>query len=152
MARRKKYTQRTLEQAVRRYFASISRERTITERVDSGRKDSSGHVIWNTVPIKNLLGEEMKVIEYMVPPTVGGLCSYLGIHRSTWHEYSNKSKHPELAAITGWAKSQMQAWLEEQLVTRRDVRGVVFDLENNYGYGDRDSDAGSEAVQIIDDL
>lgn len=141
MGRPKKYTEKTLTKAVRRYFDSISREVAVTERVDSGERDSKGHVIWNTVPVTNKLGEPMKVTEYAVPPTVAGLCAYLGIHRSTWAEYCDPDRHAELIAVTAEVRDIMQGYREEQLLTRsgKDVRGIVFDLQNNYGYSEKRS-------------
>ena len=139
MGRPKKYTEKTLTREVRRYFDSISREVTVTEKTDSGRKDSKGHVIWEDRPVTNKLGENITVTVYAVPPTVGGLCTFLGIHRSTWFDYCDPGIHPELAAITAEARGIMQAWLEEQLLTRKDVKGIVFDLQNNYGYSEKRS-------------
>ena len=70
MGRPRKYTRIGLEKAVQRYFDSISREVTVTEKVDSGERDDKGHVIWEQVPIINKLGEEIRVTEFAVPPTV----------------------------------------------------------------------------------
>lgn len=136
-----KYTKKALERAVREYFDSISREVEMTERVDSGQKDDKGHVIWNVEKVKNKLGEPVVVTEFLVPPSVQGLCRHLGIHRSTWWEYSDHQQHPEFAPICARAKDVMQGYREEQLLTRpgKDVRGIVFDLENNYGYAEKRS-------------
>lgn len=137
----KKYTAKTLAPAVQEYFDSISREIEMTEKVDSGQKDKDGHVIWTTVKIENKLGEPVRVTEFLVPPSVQGLCRHLGIHRSTWWEYSDSQRHPKLAPICARAKDVMQGYREEQLLTRpgKDVRGIVFDLENNYGYAEKRS-------------
>ena len=67
--RPKKYTKKGLEKAVEGYFASISRD----ER-------------------------EAWEAEYKRPPTVSGLCLYLGIDRSTWRNYADPRLHPEF----GW--------------------------------------------------
>lgn len=137
----KKYTARTLAPAVREYFDSISREIELTEMVDSGEKDDKGHVIYVPRKVENKLGQPVKVTEFLVPPSVQGLCDHLGIHRSTWWEYSDSQKHPELAGIISRARDVMQGYREEQLLTRpgKDVRGIVFDLENNYGYAEKRS-------------
>lgn len=136
MARPKKYSQKALREAVGRYFDSISRIVPVTERIDSGRKDDKGHVIWDTVTVLNSLGEEAKRTEFLIPPSVGGLCAYLGIHRSTWAQWCDQK---EYSAITTEASEKMQLWLEEQLLTRsgKDVRGIVFNLQNNYGYSEK---------------
>ena len=80
--RPKKYTKKSLKEAVERYFRSISR--TIPA------KDLAGHVI------RNDDGEDIMVTEYVVPPSISGLCLYLGIDRSTWQNYADAALHPEL--------------------------------------------------------
>lgn len=139
MGRKKAYTPESLDKAVRKYFKTITREVKVTEKVDSGRKDSSGHVIWETKPVINCLGKEVFVTEFIVPPTVEGLCVFLGIHRSTWADYCDREKYPEFSDTTTYARGRMQGWREEQLITRKDVKGIVFDLQNNYGYRERQS-------------
>lgn len=134
MARKKNYTPETLQRAVEKYFKTITRKVKVTEKVDTGKKDSSGHVIWENRPVTNCLGKELEVTEYLVPPSVAGLCEFLGIHRSTWAEYCSQE---EFSDTTSHARGRMQGWREEQLVTRKDVKGIVFDLENNYGYRER---------------
>ena len=73
----------------------------------------------------------MWVTEYLVVPSVGGLCEFLGIHRSTWAEYCSQE---EFSDTTTRVQGRLRAWREEQLLTRKDVKGIIFDLENNYGY------------------
>lgn len=137
MAAPKKYTENTLKKAVNKYFDSISREVPLTEKKDSGRKDNMGHVIWDDVPVLNQLGEQIVKTEYLIPPTVGGLCAFLEIHRSTWAEYCDHDKYPEFSDTTTRAQGCMRTWNEEQLLTRsgKDIKGVIFNLENNYNYG-----------------
>lgn len=134
MSRPRKYTPNTLKKAVNDYFDSISRLVPLTEKKNTGRKDGDGHVIYEEVPVLNRLGAQATVLEYLVPPTVGGLCEHLGIHRSTWADYCDAQQHPEFSDTTTHARGRMRAWLEEQLLTRKDVKGIVFDLQNNYGY------------------
>jgi hypothetical protein len=135
VGRPRKFTRLGLEKAVQRYFDSISREVTVTEKVDSGERDDHGHVVWELVPIVNKLGEEIRVTEYAVPPTVQGLCHSIGIHRSTWAEYCDPEKHPEFSDTTTRARGLLREYLERELLTRpgKDVRGIVFQLEMNYG-------------------
>lgn len=141
VARPKKYTERTLKKAVEAYFDSITREVPLTENVDTGEKDRSGHKIYEVKPVYNKRGEQVTITEYLVPPTVGGLCEHLKIHRSTWAEYSDPEIHPEFSDTTTRARGRMREYLEQQLLTRpgKDIKGVIFSLENNYGYQDRHS-------------
>lgn len=137
----RKYTARSFDRAVERYFAGITRRVELTEKKDSGRRDNMGHVVWEEVPVVNSLGERAVVTQYIVPPSVGGLCEALGIHRSTWAEYCDAEKHPEFSDTVARARGRMRAWNEEQLLTRpgKDVKGIIFNLENNYGYREQQS-------------
>lgn len=150
MARPKKFTALKLRKEVSRYFDSISRTVTVTEKKDSGDRDDKGHVIWETAEIINNLGEPLKKQEFIIPPTVGGLCEYLGIHRSTWNDYCNPELHPEFSDTTTRARGCMRAYLEQELLTRKDVKGIIFDLQNNYGYTDRkEIEIGSETKKLM---
>lgn len=135
--RPKKYTKTGLQKAVDGYFASISR----TVRV----RDEDG------VPVCNDAGEDIRVTEYVRPPSVGGLCLFLGIDRSTWQNYCDRKLHPELAEITAQARVRMEAYLEEQLLTReKNVQGLIFNLQNNYGWREkREVELGGETRQAV---
>lgn len=136
MAAPKKYTPEKLATAVRRYFKSISRRVKVTEKRPTGVKDSSGHEIYEDVPVKNMLGKEIYVTEYVVPPTVGDLSAFLGIHRDTWHSYCEQE---EFSDTTTYARGCIHAYLEREMLTRsgKDLKGVQFNLENNFGYKER---------------
>lgn len=139
MGRMKEYTAESLRRAVDKYFKSITRKVTVKEKYDTGKKDKSGHTIYAERPVLNCLGKEVVITEFLVPPSVAGISEFLGIHRSTWDNYCNPEKYPEFFDTTTYARGRMQGWREEQLVTRKDVKGIVFDLENNYGYRERKS-------------
>lgn len=150
MGRPKKYTERTLRKAVEEYFDSITREVAMTEKVDTGQKDADGHKIFENVPVINKRGEQVKITEYLVPPTVGGLCEHLGIHRSTWAEYCDENAHPEFSDTTTRTRGRMREYLEQQLLIRKDVKGVIFSLQNNYGYTERrEVDFGPQASRAL---
>lgn len=150
MARPKKFTAVKLRKEVCRYFDSISRTVTVTEKKDSGERDSHGHVIWKTVEVYNNLGEPLQKKEFIIPPTVGGLCEFLGIHRSTWNDYCNPELHPEFSDTTTRARGSMRAYLETELLTRKDVKGVIFDLQNNYGYTEKkEIEIGDAAKRML---
>lgn len=133
---RKKYTPKAFARAVERYFDSISRDAPVTEQVATGEVDRYGHPVFEPVPVTNRLGELLVRREFLVPPTVSDLCVALGIHRSTWAEYA---KDPAFSDTTTHAQGVMRAWNEQQLLTRsgKDVRGIEFNLTNNFGYKDQ---------------
>ena len=137
MGRPKKYTRKGLREAVEHYFDSISRVVPLTEKRPTDRRDSSGHVIYEVVPVMNKLGQQAMVEEFVVPPTVGGLCEALGIHRSTWNEWCDADTYPEFSDTIAHARGRMRAWCESQLLIRKDVKGIIFNLQNNYDYKER---------------
>lgn len=148
--RPRKYTPRTLKRDVERYFASITRKVRITEPVPTGRYDDKGHMIFEQVPVKNSLEEEVWVTEYIVPPEIAALCEFLEIDRSTWANYRDPDKNPEFSEITQQVYERMKAWNERELLTRpgKDIKGIVFNLENNYGYRERhDLDFSSKGIE-----
>lgn len=148
MGRPRKYTAKTLRAAVEQYFDSITREIDVTEKVDSGKRDSYGHVIWDTVPVKNKLGEIAKVTEYLVPPTLGGLCAFLKIDQSTWSRWSDADQFPEFEKIIGQVKERLLTWRQEQVLLRKDVKGLIWDLETNYGCGQKTDTAPKLSVVL----
>lgn len=133
MAAQKKYSRKALREAVENYFASISRMVPITERVDTGEKDEYGHTVYKERPVVNQLGKQVQVLEYLVKPTISGLCLHLHIHRSTWDEYCDHTTHPEFEDITTQAVELIRADRDQRLLTEKNVKGVIFDLQVNHG-------------------
>ena len=131
----KKYTKGTLEAAVREYFASITREVVIQERVPTGKKDSWGHDVYEWRDVENNLGQVAKRTEYLVPPTLGGLCIHLGIANSTWTRWRDPNKYKSFKPIIEYVDDRLIAWRKEQVVVRDKVSGIIWDLETNYGCG-----------------
>ncbi len=131
-----RYTPEKLRRAVTRYFRSITRVVPVTESVPTGELDRNGHMIYETVPVRNALGEEVRVTEYIIPPLMADLYAALKIDKSTW---SNYGKRPEFQEITQDVYERMKAWNERELLKRegKDLKGVIFNLENNYGYRER---------------
>lgn len=146
-----KYNKETLEAAVREYFARITREVVIQERVPTGEKDSWGHDVYEWRDVENNLGEVAKRTEYLVPPTLGGLCIHLGIANSTWSrwkEHPNKSK--TYKAIFEFVEDRMIAWRKEQVLIRKDVKGLIWDLEVNHGCGQKNQNTDKSVTVTIE--
>lgn len=135
----KKYNQKTLASAVKRYFKTITREVELTEKKPTGEKDKMGHMIYENAVVINAMGKPVKVTEYLIPPTVGGLSEFLGIHRDTWNAYCDHEKYPEFSDTTTYARGRIHAYLEREMLTRqgKDLKGIIFNLENNFGYSER---------------
>ena len=144
-------TSKALRAAAEAYFDSISRTVEVTEMVPTGEMDSKGHAILAAKKVYNDRGEAIRTREYLVPPTVVGLCLYLGIHRATWARWCDHQAHPELEEATEWVSSVLRAWNEEQLLTRNDkaVKGIIFNLQNNYGYTQKvEVEAGPQTREV----
>ena len=140
MARERKFkTSKALRTAAEEYFDSISRTVEVKESVPTGNLDDKGHMIMKEQAVVNDRGEVIRAREYLIPPTVVGLCLHLGIHRSTWARWCDHQAHPELEEATEWVNSILRLWNEEQLLTRGDkgVKGIMFNLQNNYGYAQK---------------
>ena len=144
----RKYTPEELETAVQQYFKSITRRRKLTEPRPTGKKDKMGHEIYEMVPVLNVLGKEVFVTEYILPPTVGDLAAALGIHRDTWHSYCNMEEYSD---TTSYAQGCIHAYLERELLTRsgKDLKGVQFNLENNFGYKERMEVSSSSLEEFL---
>ena len=123
----KKYTGRSLMEGVDAYFASISRTVEATERIETGAKT------FVEQPILSDAGEPIRYREYVVPPTLWGLCEYLGITPKTWNSYCDRLKHPEMQDAVLRADGLMREWKEQALLTRKDVRGIIYHIQNDLG-------------------
>jgi hypothetical protein len=121
-AKRRHFTPRSLEEAVDRYFASIRRTVTATERVETGPKT------FEERPILSDTGEPIRYREYVVAPTVWGLCEALGITPAEWNRFCDREEHPELQAAVQRASGLMREWKEQTLLTRKDVRGLIYHM------------------------
>ena len=139
MGRPRKYTAKQLERRIDKYFDRITAVETVTVPYDTGETDKYGHPVMGRKAAINQLGEELKETRYLVPPTIGDLCMYLGISGSTWAVYCDPEKHPEFSEATARARGRIRAYLQRELLTRsgRDVKGIIFDLQNNHGYREK---------------
>ena len=123
---RARYSPKALLKAVDGYFLSISR--TVTAQEDCGETDASGKKVLSRKDICNDLGEPIRYREYVVPPTVWGLCEYLGLRREEWDALCSQPRYREAAAL---AERRFRAWNQEALLTRKDVRGIIYHLEHD---------------------
>ena len=89
-------------------------------------------------------GEPIRFREYVVPPTVWGLCEHLGISRATWDSYCDPRRHPQFRSAAALARDLMQDWSQRALLSRKDVRGLIYILQNAQDQsGEREEETGS---------
>ena len=120
-----------LREAVDRYFRSISREKLLTEKTETGETDKSGKPITCDTAVLNALGEAVTVTEFLLPPTRWGLLHALGLTEEDWHALSRRPRH---AAVVREAESRLMEWRFQHILTLpgKDIKGFLFDLEQNY--------------------
>lgn len=121
------YTARSLLAAIDRYFASIRRTVIATERVETGPKT------YEERPILSDTGEPIRCREYVVAPTVWGLCEALGVTPAQWRQMCDGEAHPELQDAVQRAAGLMREWKEQSLLTKKDVRGLIYHIQNHLG-------------------
>lgn len=150
--RKTTYTPRRLASEVERYFKSITRTTVMTETKATGIKDEYGHMTFEQVPVLNDNGEEVQHVEWLYPPSVEDLAIFLGITPQTWANYCDKDLHPEFFDTTSRAQGRLRAWNARELLTRpgKDVRGIIFNLQNNFGYSEkREVELGEHATKAV---
>lgn len=158
--RRKKYdTPAALLKAVDRYFTGISRMVDAQELVPL--QDNNGHVmmgkkgpIYTYRTICNKKGEPYRKLEYIVPPSLAALCLDIGISQVTWAAYSDDV---ELGPVCEYAKLRVEAYLTEQVNIRDRPQGVIFNLQNNYGWRERSEHTArihdeTDGISLIDKI
>ncbi len=121
------YSPGSLRRAIDRYFASIRRTVVATERVEAGPKT------FEERPILSDTGEPIRCREYVVAPTVWGLCEALRISPAEWNRLCDPGEHPELQEAVQRAAGLMREWREQTLLTRKDVRGLIYHMQNHMG-------------------
>ncbi len=136
---RRKYTGAGLRRAVEAYFDGITRTVQVTEPVWHGEYDSKGNRVYDDEPVTNSLGAPVELEEYVIPPSMGALCRHLGISRETWSNWHDAERFPEFQETLQAARDRMQAWNEEEMLTRegKNLKGILFNLQNNYGYAEK---------------
>lgn len=151
MPREKKYTAKSFEAAATAYLDSIRRIKAITELVPTGELDKYGHPVLRAERVRDMQGKPMLRVEYVEPPTVGGLCKALGISRQTWAAYL--SEGGALGAAAQAYREECQAWNERELLTRegKNLAGITFNLQANYGYGGQkqEIELGERATRAV---
>lgn len=141
-APRKYKNAKQLEMAVEKYWKSISYEQPAIISTPTGEVDENGCVKYRTLMLTededgrirlDGLGKPKTVTKYLQPPSVLGLCLHIGIVKSTWEEYA---KTEDLGPVCARFKMRSEQYKLSRLddPSVKTVQGIMFDLENNYGY------------------
>lgn len=148
MPKRKEYTQETFRRAVDKYFAGISRRVAVKELVPTGHYTQKGAPVLEPRDVKNDAGKLVMEQEYVVPPSLGGLCLHLGISRATWGRYASTAGYSD---VCDEAKLRVEEYLERQLIqTPKAARGIIFNLQANFDWRERrELELGAETREVL---
>jgi len=114
-----KYTPDDFSKRINRYFNSISYYEDVLN--DAGE------------PAIDIDGEKIIKVVYAAPPSILGMCLFIGISRETLLEYSNRE---QFADTIKEAKAKVEQYLADQLNRTTQVAGIIFNLKNNFGWKD----------------
>ena len=152
MGRYKAYrTPAALSRAVTAYFTAITRKVRLTEWADTGERTAKGKPVYTEREVLDADGQPVYRTVYTSPPTVTGLCLALGISRDTWENYARDEAYPGYADVVRDARLRFEAYLEEELLSReKGVQGIIFNLQNNYGWREkRELELGEATRQAV---
>lgn len=156
MSRPRKFkTKAEFAAAVEGYFDSICYRETVTVRVpltdDDGKIaiDDKGHTVYIDKAVISVAGSPIEREIYAVPPTIQGLCEYLGIGHDTWSNYAKRSGFSEIVTR---ARARIERFLEEGLYENpRAARGIMLNLTSNYGWSNRQTvEMGEETRKAME--
>lgn len=87
--------------------------------------------LWGVIGIT----EDGEMVEgYKVAPTLSGLANFLGMTRQTLYNYSKLEEYQEVVAE---AKSLIEQYNEEMLMTGQGTNAIKFSLINNFGWKEK---------------
>lgn len=161
----KKYTAAAFSRGCKAYFASISYQRPVTrpEMIldDDGLPllDDYGHTRYKQVPVITADGKEAWETCWIEPPSIQGLCLYLGIDASTFSRYQKPDPEDpdseKLAEAAKMAKARVEAYLISRLEDKGAANGTKFNLQHNFGWMEKkqeDPAGGAGGAKIGDQL
>lgn len=143
----KKYRAKAFADGCAGYFASISyavpmlRKEPVLSEYGYPMLDAYGHVQYRYVPVVTADGEEATELHWTEPPSIQGLCLYLGIDKSTFARYMHPEQDdPEsqrLAQAAATAKAQVEVYLISRLEDKSAAAGAKFNLQQNFEWRER---------------
>lgn len=127
MKERKFRSASELAAACRAYFDSISAEIEVTR--EAWEKQPDGKWVKVSMPVIGKDGNRILRTEWFTPPTVGGLCAYLGISRARFSELAKNEKYADAIAD---ARAVITTYLEERISdpSIKNIKGVQISLES----------------------
>ena len=151
----KKYTAKQFRAAVEAYFDSITRttplivaEPDLVPGAAPGefkpRKEIFGRAALKYVQPKTKNGQTAQTEEYIIQPTLSGLCLCLGISRQTWARYAKEKGYRDAVQQ---ARLRIETYLQDLLMQKNSSAGAKFSLEHNFGWGGAAGPDGAQEAQ-----
>lgn len=146
--RPKKYTAAGFQRACEAYFNSICYQEKKLKRVivmgEDGTPvmDDKGHIRYRYEQIKTADGKLAYETVWIEPPSLTGLCLYLGIDRATFSRYGtydpdNPEESEKFCNTVSRARGRVEAYLEGRLEDKSAARGAIFNLQQNFGWKEK---------------
>lgn len=151
MAQERKYTAKAFGLAVEAYFRRITRtKRLVVAEPDGEEKngvftaktDMFGNMKNKYIQPTNAAGEPAEVTEYLIQPTISGICYELGISKQTWSRYAKEKGYAETVER---ARLRVETNLQNLLMQKNSARGAQFSLQYNFGWTDKTENGSGEA-------
>lgn len=84
------------------------------------------------------------------PYTVSGLALYIGLTTQRLRDYEKDYKGTEYAEIIERAKQTIEAYTAEATFDNKKFQGAKFNLQNNFGWAEKqDTNLSGEVTEII---
>lgn len=159
--RPKKYTAASFQRACEAYFDSISYQKPVMRgemEFDADGYpvlDDFGHPKIKYKPVITTSGKEATETVWTEPPSLTGLCLYLGIDRATFSRYgTHDDEKPEeserFCNTVTRARGRVEAYLESRLEDKSASRGAIFNLQQNFGWKEKkEIDLGAGAQKAM---
>lgn len=84
------------------------------------------------------------------PYTISGLALYIGLSTETLRRYEKEYGDTEFADIIKRAKQTVEVYTAEAIFDNKKFQGAKFNLQNNFGWTDKqDTNLSGEVTEIV---
>lgn len=156
----RKYKAAAFRRGCEDYFASISyrlplmRNEPVANDDGTPVLDSHGHAVYKRVQVTTADGNNAWETLWTEPPSIQGLCLFLGIDTSTFARYAKPDPEDpdseKLATAAKLAKARVEAYLISKLEDKGAANGTKFNLTHNFGWAEkREIELGEGAQKAV---
>lgn len=110
------------------YFSSISKTEPAKEKYDTGEVTAKGEPIFAYKDAINDVGRTILVTKWFAPPSVSGLCLFLGITKDELQKLRKDERYEDVLAH---AELVLESYVEQLLHEGRQSSGLLARLDKN---------------------